>query len=219
MKLVMFDMDGVLFDSMPGHAQAWTRTMSEEGYDFPQTLFFEKEGMTGPAIIRMMIGDDKEAEVYDRIYRKKAAYFDALPLSRPMPGAAEAVKAARECGAETIVVTGSGQKHLMARIAENYPGLFRTEWMVSALDVAKGKPDPEPYLAGLRKAGVSACDAVVVENAPLGVRSAKAAGCFVAAVNTGPLPDKMLLDEGADVLFHNMNELALNIKNILTSNR
>ena len=49
---------------------------------------------------------------------------------------------------------------------------------------------------------------MVVENAPLGVRAAVAAHCFTIAVNTGPLPDEMLLGEGADLLFPNMPELS-----------
>lgn len=218
-KLVMFDMDGVLFDSMKGHAKAWVRTMSEEGYDFPEALFYEKEGMTGRDIISLMVGCRRGEQVHERIYRKKAAYFEEFPPAPPMPGALEAVRAVNGCGVTAIVVTGSGQKHLMDRIGEFYPGLFRTEWMVSALDGTKGKPSPEPYLAGLRKAGVKAEDAVVVENAPLGVMAGKAAGCLVVAVNTGPLPDSCLTDAGADLLFHSMDELACSMKEILTSGK
>jgi beta-phosphoglucomutase-like phosphatase (HAD superfamily) len=51
-------------------------------------------------------------------------------------------------------------------------------------------------------------ECVVVENAPLGVRAAKAAGIFTIAVNTGPLPDNALLDEGADLLFPSMQALS-----------
>jgi len=79
----------------------------------------------------------------------------------------------------------------------------------------KGKPDPEPYLTGLRKAGVAPQDAVVVENAPMGVESGHAAGCLVVAVNTGPLPDQCLLDAGADYLFPSMDALAEHLEEIL----
>lgn len=76
--------------------------------------------------------------------------------------------------------------------------------MVTAFDVKYGKPNPEPYLMALRKAGIQPNEAIVVENAPLGVRAGVAAGIFTVAVNTGPLPDKTLLDEGADLLFPSM---------------
>jgi beta-phosphoglucomutase-like phosphatase (HAD superfamily) len=80
--------------------------------------------------------------------------------------------------------------------------------MVTAFDVKHGKPDPEPYLMGMQKGELRPDECIVVENAPLGVRAAKAAGIFTIAVNTGPLPDNALLDEGADLLFPSMQALS-----------
>jgi len=60
----------------------------------------------------------------------------------------------------------------------------------------------------LQKGGLRAEECVVVENAPLGVRAAKAAGIFTIAVNTGPLPDNALTDEGADLLLPSMQALS-----------
>ena len=82
--------------------------------------------------------------------------------------------------------------------------------MVTAYDVKFGKPNPEPYLMGLKKVGIAPNEAVVVENAPLGVKAGVAAGIFTIAVNTGPLPDNALLDKGANLLFNSMQELADN---------
>ena len=79
--------------------------------------------------------------------------------------------------------------------------------MVTAFDVRHGKPDPEPYLMGLHKAGVQAHEAVVVENAPIGVQAGHAAGIFTIAVNTGPLDGQVLLEAGADRLFPSMKAL------------
>lgn len=217
-KLVMFDMDGVLFDSMPNHAVAWRRTMADLGCEYPDTVYYENEGRTGSSTIELLLGRKVSDEECRRIYDLKASYFDAMPKARPMPGAYDVVKAVRALGVPAIVVTGSGQKLLMSRIAEAYDGMFRTEWMVCSADVKHGKPDPEPYLMGLQKAGVAPEDAVVVENAPLGVRSGHDAGCFVVAVNTGPLPDSCLLEQGADMLFHSMAELAEKIGIILDMN-
>jgi beta-phosphoglucomutase-like phosphatase (HAD superfamily) len=79
--------------------------------------------------------------------------------------------------------------------------------MVTAYDVKKGKPDPEPYLMALEKAGLQPNEAMVVENAPLGVRSAKGAGIFTVAVNTGILSDDDLWQAGADVVLPDMAAL------------
>lgn len=68
----------------------------------------------------------------------------------------------------------------------------------------------------MEKAGVNAAEAVVVENAPLGVRAGKAAGIFTIAVNTGPLDPQVLKDAGADIVLPSMSALAENFDAILS---
>lgn len=132
-----------------------------------------------------------------------------------MPGAADVLKQARTSGLQTLVVTGSGQHSLLNKLNHTYPGCFTREKMVTAFDVKYGKPHPEPYLMGLQKAGVKANEAFVIENAPMGIKAAVAAGIFTIAVNTGPLPDSVLLDEGANLLYPDMKSLADDWKNIM----
>ena len=105
-----------------------------------------------------------------------------------------------------MVVTGSGQTSLLDRLNKNFPGIFQRELMVTAFDVKYGKPNPEPYLMALKKGGLQPNEAIVVENARLGVQAGVAAGIFTIAVNTGPLPDEALLGQGANLLFHSMQE-------------
>lgn len=214
-RFVMFDMDGVLFDSMKFHAKAWRLTMLDHGRDIPETVFYMNEGRTGKSTISLLMGREAGDDEWRGYYAHKSRYFDSYPEVPVMPGAVEAVKAVRACGVEAAIVTGSGQAKLLDRINREFPGLFRTEWMVTSADVVNGKPNPEPYLRGLAKAGIPAEDAIVVENAPLGVQAGHAAGCFVAAVNTGPLPDEVLLEAGADCLYHSMSELSLDIGRLI----
>lgn len=103
-----------------------------------------------------------------------------------------------------MVVTGSGQASLLDRLNQHFPGMFQHDLMVTAFDVKYGKPNPEPYLMALKKAGIQPNEAIVVENAPLGVQAGVSAGIFTVAVNTGPLPDEALLNEGANLLFPSM---------------
>ena len=125
-----------------------------------------------------------------------------------MAGALSLLRQLKEQGLKILIVTGSGQRSLLDRLNSDYPDIFRRELMVTAFDVKHGKPHPEPYLMGMQKGGLSPEECIVVENAPLGVRAAKAAGIFTVAVNTGPRPDSALLDEGADMLFPSMQALS-----------
>jgi HAD superfamily hydrolase (TIGR01509 family) len=108
---------------------------------------------------------------------------------------------------DIFLVTGSGQKSLLNKLEHSFPSVFQKDKMVTAYDVKRGKPDPEPYLMALQKGGLLPEQAIVIENAPLGVKSAVAAGIFTIAVNTGILKDEELLQAGANCLYHDMMEL------------
>ena len=214
LRAVLFDMDGVLFDSMPHHADAWAEVMDRHGLRFSREEAFLHEGRTGAATINIaynrQYGHDAPPELIEQIYAEKSAAFARRPEPVRMPGAPELLRKIQAQGLVPVLVTGSGQRSLLERLAHHYPGVFAPERMVTAFDVKRGKPDPEPYLMGLQKAGVRADEAVVVENAPIGVQAGHAAGIFTIAVNTGPLDGQVLLDAGADVLFPSMQALCEN---------
>jgi HAD superfamily hydrolase (TIGR01509 family) len=205
-------MDGVLYDSMPYHAAAWHTVMKSNGFDLSREEAYMHEGRTGAGTINIVCKRqyNREAteEEIQRIYKEKSDLFNTFPEAKPMPGALELLRKIKAEGLTAVVVTGSGQRTLLDRLERDYPGCFTSEFMVTAYDVKHGKPNPEPYLMALKKAGLKADEAVVVENAPLGVQAGVAAGIFTIAVNTGPLPDKVLLDAGANMLFGSMKELS-----------
>ena len=212
LKAVLFDMDGVLFDSMPNHAYAWSHAMTQFGLEMTAYEAYLHEGRTGSGTINILAqrywGRDATEEELERIYAAKAEVFNTLPEPKPMPGALEALTAAKELGCMIVLVTGSAQTSLLQRLEEHYPGFFQQELMVTGFDVKRGKPDPEPYLMGLQKAGIKAEEAVVVENAPLGVESAHRAGIFTIAANTGPLEDSLLKEAGADIVVPGLMDVA-----------
>ena len=205
-------MDGVLFDSMPNHAYAWSHAMTQFGLEMTAYEAYLHEGRTGSGTINILAqrywGRDATEEEIERIYAAKSEVFNTLPEPKPMPGAFEALTAAKEIGCKIVLVTGSAQLSLLERLEEHYPGFFREELMVTGFDVKRGKPDPEPYLMGLQKAGISAEEAIVVENAPLGVESAHKAGIFTIAANTDPLEDSLLKDAGADIVVPSLMDVA-----------
>ncbi len=208
LKAVLFDMDGVLFNSMPNHAEAWHKTMAKFGFTLSREEAYMHEGRTGAGTINIVSlrerGHEATEEEIKQIYQAKSELFNQYPLAERMPGALEVLTKIKEAGLTPMVVTGSGQTSLLDRLNKNFPGIFQRELMVTAFDVKYGKPNPEPYLMALKKGGLQPNEAIVVENAPLGVQAGVAAGIFTIAVNTGPLPDEALLGQGANLLFHSM---------------
>ena len=211
LKAVLFDMDGVLFDSMPNHAYAWSHAMTQFGLHMTAEEAYMHEGRTGAGTINILAqrhwGRNATEEEIQEIYRGKSDVFNTYPEAGEMPGAAALLNKVKDSGCLPVLVTGSGQVSLIDRLNRHFPHIFVKERMVTSFDVKYGKPNPEPYLMGLQKAGVQPWEALVVENAPLGVQAGTAANIFTIAVNTGPLPDHVLTDAGANLIFPSVQSL------------
>ena len=218
-KAALIDMDGVLYDSMRGHAASWKKMCDEIGLDTDRDEFYMYEGMTGKATINLLMKRERGHEVSDeeaaRLYAIKTANFRALGPAPVMPGAQRMIAALGALGMTRVLVTGSAQASLLDKLEHDYPGVFVDGRRVTALDVKHGKPYPEPYLKGASLVGAHPADCMVVENAPLGVRAGKAAGCFVCAVMTGPVPREEFVKEGADLIFNSMEEFADYLEGLL----
>lgn len=214
LKAVFFDMDGVLYNSMPNHAIAWVKTMQELNLPFTEYDVYMNEGRTGESTINAFFpkvyNRNATKEEIQSIYNTKSLYFNQLPEAEPIEHVYDFLKLIKNKGLEIFLVTGSGQVSLLEKLNKSFPGIFQKEKMVTAFDVKYGKPNPEPYLMALSKGNLKPWQAIVVENAPLGVRSAVDAGIFTIAVNTGILCDEELIKEGANVVLPTMKSLIEN---------
>ena len=211
-KAALIDMDGTLYDSMPGHADAWVSMMAEQGIAVDRDEFFRFEGRTGASTINILFnrvyGRDATAEEVERLYRRKTELFAAMPPEGPMPGAMDMLSFLRSVGVECVLVTGSGQRTLIDRISRDFPGVFAPGHMITSRDVRHGKPHPEPYFKGMDLIDRRPDECIVIENAPLGVAAGDAAGAFTIGVSTGPIPKSELTDAGAALVFDSMQECA-----------
>ena len=214
-KAVLFDMDGVLYDSMPNHAIAWQQSMAQFGITMTADDAYATEGARGVDTIRKMVmlqqGREIDEAEAQRMYDVKSHIFHQLPEASIMPGILTLMQQIHDDGIQIGVVTGSGQKPLIKRILKDFGTFVDEAHITTAYDVRRGKPKPDPYLMGLRKAGdLMPYEAIVVENAPLGIQAGVAAKIFTIAVNTGPLSVQTLLDANADLLFPTMPDLSAN---------
>ena len=209
-KAVLFDMDGVLYDSMPHHAIAWQESMKRFGIDMTEADAYATEGARGIDTIRQIAtrqGKEVSLEEAQRMYDEKSRIFHEMPDAPIFDGVFDMMEKIKRAGMTVNVVTGSGQRPLIQRLLNDFGRYLDENHITTAYDVKRGKPYPDPYLMGLQKAGnLKPFEGIVVENAPLGVRSGVSAGIFTVAINSGPLPDKVLLDEGADVLYDKMTQ-------------
>lgn len=221
-KVVLFDMDGVLYDSMPNHGIAWQRAMKEFGIHFTDEDSYATEGARGVDTIRKyakaQLGKELTEEEAQKMYDLKAHYFHEMPEAKIFDGVTDLMKKIKDSGLKIGIVTGSAQRPLIERVTHDFGDFVSRDQITTAFDVKRGKPNPDPYLMGLKKAGNYApSEGIVVENAPLGVRAGVAAGCYTVAINSGPLADSVLINEGANILFPTIREFADNWEEVLNN--
>lgn len=205
-KAVLFDMDGVLYDSMPHHAIAWTQSMAQFGINMSKHDAYATEGARGFDTVRDMVKRQKGITISEErakeIYQVKAQIFHQMPEAPIFDGVKELMRQIVACGMTVNVVTGSAQKPLINRLLTDFGDVLTPSHITTAYDVKRGKPNPDPYLTGLRKAGdLKPWEGIVVENAPLGVKAGVAANIFTVAINSGPLPDSALTSQGCNLLY------------------
>jgi len=209
-KAIFFDLDGVLVDSMPNHAKAWTATLDLYNISFTARDCYVNEGRTGRDVITRFAAQSHVAmneELLQQIYNQKTSLYRQMGGATAMRDMDLVLEFLQEHDIARWVVTGSGLEDLYEQLNLYYPQLFEREKMITAHDVTHGKPDAEPYLKAWERSGLKKEECCVVENAPLGIKAGKAAGLYTIGVNTGVLTREDLLAAGADVVFDNMLQL------------
>jgi HAD superfamily hydrolase (TIGR01509 family) len=173
---------------------------------------YATEGARGIDTIRIMVRQQKGIEISEQeaqeMYDEKSRQFHAMGEATIMPGILGLMEKIHRQGLTIGVVTGSGQRPLINRLLTDFGEYLDEGHIVTAYDVQRGKPNPDPYLMGMEKAGTKPWETIVVENAPLGIRAGVASRAFTIAVNTGPLDDHLLADEGADIVCKPMTALS-----------
>ena len=189
MKGVIFDLDGVLVDSMPMHYEAWKKAFSEVGnIEVDERTIYLLEGMRGIELVKNLfelkrIGPFDESSL-TQITKRKDEYFRKIFSFKPFEGVKELVTNLR---CRKGVVSGSAKKDV-ERILGQAIGFGKEQFdvVITADEVTKGKPDPSSLFSAVEELKLNTTEALVVENAPLGVEAANRAGipCIVVLNNT-----------------------------------
>lgn len=179
------DLDGTLMDSMDFHAEAWRQAFAAYGLNAPVEWFYLWEGIIGPEVVPMALerlGAALAPGDADGVYRQKQAYFNAAFRPQAMPGADMLRRTLDSLGYATAVVTGSEHATAVRMLAAvNFDNVTT---VVGSDDVRRGKPAPDPYLLAAERLGTPPAHMLALENAPEGIKSARAAGMLCVAVAT-----------------------------------
>ncbi|WNB93508.1 HAD family phosphatase [Bacillus sp. NEB1478] len=196
-KAVCFDMDGVLVDTMPHHVEAWLHSFKEKGFHHEEIEFYLREGMPGKQTIQDIFDtfevNAAEQEIED-IYKEKRKYFKKHAKYTFIKETISLLHYLKERNIPCCLVTGS-RREFVDEVLKTLS--FEFHYVISGDDVNHGKPLPEPYEKAMSHFSYNPSEWLVIENAPLGIESAKKAGALCLAVET-TLSEKYL--EAADVI-------------------
>lgn len=215
----IFDMDGVLVDSYFAHFQSWRELAAELGVQVTEEDFARHFGRTSREIVEAYWGvgrfTDEQIRELDR--RKEEYYRRIVAAQFPeMPGVRKLLRSLRDAGFR-LAVGSSGPPENVALVLEKLEAHELFHAVVTGMDVTRGKPDPQVFLLAAERLGLPPSRCVVIEDAPVGIQAAHAAGmAAVGLTSTGR--DRHSLAH-ADLVVASLDELSPEVLKRLIDDR
>ncbi len=204
-KAILFDLDGVIVDTLHFHFLAWQEMFRKWGGEVQELTVLLHEGRSSREILPLLIEeagiDIPEDQRHDFIETKRA-YYRSIVDVQFYPEAKETLKRLHKEGYTLALVTACAKKNMNHALSENELKLF--DVIITGDDIPRAKPNPDPYDIARKKLGLGKDECLVIENAPLGIESGKNAGIKVAAIAT-TLPKEYL--KGADYYLTTLNDI------------
>jgi mannitol-1-/sugar-/sorbitol-6-phosphatase len=197
---ILFDLDGVLVDSTPAVARCWSRWAVQYGFNTDEVVR-QAHGRPSIVTLRELMPNGDYDEENRKMEEWEIADTDGVV---PLPGVLEILRALPPD--QWAIVTSCTPP--LADVRIRVAGLPRPRKIVTSGDVQRFKPDPDPYLKGAELLGLAAKDCVVVEDAPAGIRSGRAAGARVLALRTTEADD-LLTAAGATWIVDDLSKVTL----------
>ncbi|MGB6526531.1 MAG: HAD family phosphatase [Candidatus Nitrosopolaris sp.] len=150
-KGIIFDMDGVLIDAMPFHAEAMRLAIKEETkHDINKKVVYQLEGLPGSKLVKEIFKREKIAEnlddnIAERIGKRKKEIFKERQNSKPMEGVRELISELKGCRCLKAVVSGSSKEEIETVLDENI-GSDNFDFVISGDDLKEGQGKPDPCI-------------------------------------------------------------------------
>lgn len=179
---VIFDMDGVLVDSADAHFHSWQLLVEKCGGSITRDQFASTFGRQNRDIVPILFGDVDNARLQSLADRKEAIYRDLIREHPPIvKGASSLIHALHENGIR-MAIGSSGPRENIQLIVSAMGAADSISVIVSGDDVTRGKPDPQVFALAADRLGLCPEQCVVIEDAPVGIQAARAAGAHTVAV-------------------------------------
>lgn len=204
-KGILFDLDGVIVDTLHYHFLAWQEMFRRWDGEVSKLTVLLHEGRSSKEILPILIqesGITIPQEKWHDFIEEKRKYYRSIVKIKFYPDAINTIEKLRNMGIKCALVTASAKKNMGKALTPSQQALF--DIIITGDDIPRAKPNPDPYEVAQSRLKCKKEECLVVENAPLGIQSAKAAGIRCAAISTGL--SKEYLNE-ADYFLKNLSEI------------
>ncbi len=210
LKAIIFDVDGVLVDSMTFQADAWIKAFEDVGITITRRDIYELEGSNDNRLIKAIFekaGREPEPWHFEQLPEKKREVLEFDQI-KPYEGILDCLKELKQ-HFKLAMVSGSNRDTVEKIVNKFFPGCF--DVIVSGSDHERGKPDPDPFLTALEKLDLTKNECIVVENSPLGITAARRAGLYCVAVASVLEPEMV---KHADLVLRDHDALLSYLKSL-----
>jgi len=204
-KGILFDLDGVIVDTLHYHFLAWQEMFHRKGGEVKDLTVLLHEGRSSIEILPILIkesGIQIPKKNWHNFIEQKRKYYRSIVKIRFYPDALDTVRKLRKLGIKCALVTACAKKNMEKALTPEQRSLFNI--IVTGDDIPRAKPNPDPYEIARKSLGLRKEECLVIENAPLGIQSAKAAGIRCAVIAT-TLPKRYL--KGADIYLDSLSDI------------
>ena len=204
-QALFLDFDGVVAVTGSYHIAAWREVFSPLGIQVAPMDVYLREGSSANNIGRSILEKNDlhlSEERIQELISKKREFYNHHTKAKLQDGVEELVATAKSKELKVALVTGSRWNSIRTVLKEPFRSEF--DLLITADNVSRNKPYPDPYLKAAEKIGVAPHQCLVVENAPYGIQAAKAAGMKCVAIQS-TLPEEHL--QGADWIFTDLREM------------
>ena len=205
-ETIFFDLDGVIVDSEPIHAQAKKMILDAYSIEHPDTIFSDFVGKPDEVFFKFIFQNlDKNKNPYQQLLQEKNDMFiHLIPEMKLVEGFTPFINEVKRKNLKVALVSSTSSftfglldKHF------RFSGLF--DLLITEKDTKRHKPYPDPYLKALETLPASVDTTFVIEDSPNGIKSAKEAGCKVLALTTSFKPERLTR---ADKILESYSEIA-----------
>lgn len=211
LSAVIFDFDGVVIDSHDAHGRSWFALAEELGHELTHETFVSTFGQRNESILPFLgwAQEGDSAHIQQLGDRKEGLYREILRAEgiEPLPGVLALLRDLQANGIPCAIGTSTPRANVECVLElTGLAGYFSD--IAASEDVSRGKPDPEVFLKAAAKLGVDPVECVVIEDAQVGLRAARAAGMKALGVTTTH-PAGSLAPENPDRIVNSLEEVSV----------